>query len=74
MIDNELPLTTHSVLPSGGALAQVSVPMMVLAPGRFSTTKEGPFFSVRIWLSSRVTTSGAPPAPSGTMRRTGLVG
>ena len=53
---------TSSVQPSGGAFTTATVPMLPVAPPRFSTTTD--FFSAASSRSAttRVATSVAPPA------------
>ena len=66
--------TTSSVWPSAAALATASVPVMPFAPGRFSTKNDCPVWTASCCAISRAITSGAPPGPNGTIRRTGRLG
>ena len=54
-------MTTPKVLPSGGALATASVPMMPLAPGLLSISTVWPSRSCSFWPISRAVTSVKPP-------------
>src|SRR4030095_15674269 len=63
-----------SVYPSGGAFAAASVPMMVFAPTRLSTTSCWPHSSASFCPGMRARVSTALPAENGTMRWTGLFG
>src|SRR5437763_3138697 len=62
------------VYPSGGALATVSAPRLVAAPGLFSTTIGWPMRSDIFCPTSRAKKSVPPPAGYGTIRWIGLVG
>src|SRR5688572_18826775 len=63
-----------TVWPSAGERATTSVPMMVLAPGRFSTTTLWPNALPKGTDNARATTSFDPPAGNGTTSRTTLDG
>ena len=63
-----------SVWPSAGARATASVPRMVLAPGRFSTSTGWPKVSAARGAIERLNRSSTPPAGNGTISRTGLDG
>ncbi|MNE66542.1 hypothetical protein D3C80_1620980 [compost metagenome] len=67
-------ITTPNVSPSGAALATMSTPMMLLAPGLFSMTMGWPRAFCRPTCSRRAIWSVKPPAVYGTMMRTGLFG
>ena len=54
------------VAPSGAARATASVPMMVPAPGRVSTTIVGPLARRIASPNNRINTSELPPAGLGT--------
>jgi len=55
-------LVSSSVYPSGGELITACVPMLLPAPGLFSTTKLWPSRSDKRWQIRRDNTSVAPPA------------
>ena len=55
------PTTIASVWPSGGDLTMTSVPMMPLAPGRFSTSTCWPQLSCIFAASCRLMMSVPPP-------------
>ena len=67
-------IASKSVLPSGADFRTSSVPILVLAPGLFSTTNGWPSFSDSACAISRPIMSGEPPAGTVTNRRTGRVG
>src|SRR5256885_1676673 len=67
-------MTTPKVCPSGAALAIWSTPMMLLAPGLFSTMTGWPRAFCRPTCSRRAIWSVKPPAVYGTMMRMGLEG
>jgi hypothetical protein len=67
-------MANSSVPPSGGAFSANSVPILVLAPGRLSTTNGCPSFSDSHCPIKRATMSGEPPAPVATIKRTGRAG
>src|ERR1041384_1785473 len=58
-----------SVLPSGGALAAKAVPMVLPAPGRFSTITFRPSCVPSSALMARAGLSSPPPAENGTTMR-----
>src|SRR5688500_11187286 len=62
------------VWPAGAALAAVSVPLTLPAPGRLSTTMVWPRVSLIFCASRRAIRSVEPPALCGTIRRIGRVG
>ena len=62
------------VCPSGGDLAAISVPVMVLPPARLSTTTCCPQSSVSLVPTVRPIKSLMAPGVKGMMRRTGRVG
>src|SRR5262249_14930249 len=62
------------VYPSGGALRAVSVPILLAAPARFSTTNWRPRRSKSHCAITRATMSVGPPAEKPTMMRTGRAG
>ena len=66
--------TISSVYPSGGARTTSSVPTLLPAPGRFSTTNCWPSRSESHWPTKRATMSVDPPGANGTIKRTGRVG
>jgi len=55
-------------------LATASVPLMLEAPGRFSTVTGWPSASCTLRAVSRAVMSMAPPGGAGTMMRMGLAG
>ena len=55
-------IATSSVWPSGDARTTNSVPILALAPGRFSITNGCTRRSESHWPSKRATISGEPPA------------
>ena len=63
-----------SVYPSGGAFASAVVPMIVLAPARFSTTTGLPPVLVQFCAIVRPSTSTEPPGGKGTMMVIGWSG
>ncbi|MBK8065284.1 MAG: hypothetical protein IPK29_15510 [Betaproteobacteria bacterium] len=64
----------NSVCPSGADLAAASAPIMVLPPGRASTTNDWPSAPDR-WLDTRRAAFSAPaPGGNGMITRTGLFG
>jgi len=67
-------IPTSSVLPSAGALATASVPMLPPAPVRFSTTNGCPMDSCSAAPSVRPTMSGVDPGGNGTTSLTGREG
>src|SRR6185503_6051194 len=70
-----LPIVAmKSVWPSGSARAAASVPIVPLAPARFSTTTGWPQRSARRGARSRATMSVPPPGGNATMIRIGLLG
>src|SRR5262249_20651837 len=66
--------TMPTVWPSAGERATASVPMIVFAPGRFSTTTPWPSALLKGCAIARATTSFDPPAGNGTTSRTTLDG
>src|SRR5258706_9449190 len=66
--------TTSSVWPSAGERATTSVPMMVLPPGRFSTTTVCPRPFARCTASTRLVMSAVPPGGNGTTMRSDFDG
>ena len=67
-------LTSTMVWPSGDALATRSMPMVMPAPGRLSTTTCWPHAVEYLVPSARASGSEPPPVAVGTMKRIGLVG
>ena len=63
-----------TIVPSGAALATMSVPILPLAPGLFSITTLCFDFTCSRSAISRMMMSGVAPAANGTTIRTGLVG
>ena len=59
-------MLTPSVWPSGTAFATAAVPVLPLAPGRFSTTNGWPSLACRRSATMRATLSGVEPAVNGT--------
>ena len=59
-------MLTPSVCPSGAALATAAVPVLPLAPGRFSTTNGLPSFVCKRSATMRAMLSGVDPAVNGT--------
>ena len=55
-------LVSSKVYPSGGELMTVWVPILLPAPGLFSTMNGWPSRSDRRWQIKRESTSVAPPA------------
>src|SRR5581483_6408054 len=51
-----------TVQPSGGAVTTATVPMLPVAPPRFSTKKVLPMDAVSFSATTRLATSVAPPA------------
>src|SRR5882672_3223627 len=66
--------TTSSVWPSAGERATSSVPMMVLPPGRFSTTTVWPRPFAMCIASTRLVMSAVPPGGNGTTMRSDFEG
>src|SRR5882672_9282296 len=62
------------VWPSGGALATISVPITLPAPGRLSTITGWPSAAASFAPTARDKMSAVPPAANVTMIRIGLVG
>src|SRR2546422_9256252 len=62
------------VWPSGGALARISVPITLPAPGRLSAITGWPRAAASFAPTARDKRSVVPPAANGTMIRIGLVG
>src|SRR5262245_50807010 len=62
------------VCPSLGDFAAASAPMIMLAPGRLSTTTGCASVAARFGAIWRARRSDALPGPSGTMKRIGLDG
>src|SRR5215813_592024 len=60
--------------PSGSELATYSAPIMLAAPGRFSTTMLRPHISLRPLATPRLRMSAEPPAANGTTIVTFLAG
>ena len=60
-------MLTPSVCPSGAALAAAAVPVLPLAPARFSTTNGTPSRCCRPSPTMRARLSGVDPAMNGTM-------
>ena len=60
-------MLTPSVCPSGAALATAAVPVLPLAPARFSTIKGCFSLSCRPSATMRARLSGVEPALKGTM-------
>src|SRR6185436_13538077 len=70
-----LPIVAmNSVWPSASAFAATSVPIVPLAPARFSTTTPCPHASWSFAPTTRATMSVPPPGGNATMIFTGLVG
>src|SRR3990172_11268103 len=65
---------SSSVYPSGADLATISVPMIVPAPGRASSTIGWPHASVSFCATGRATTSTGPPGGYGITHRMGFAG
>ena len=65
---------SSSVWPSASACATCCVPMLPLAPGRFSTITCWPRRAASGSATTRALLSATPPGVKGTMMRTGLVG
>src|SRR3984893_16587538 len=65
---------SSSVCPSGGEAITAWVPILLPAPGLFSTTKGWPSRSQRRWQIKRDNTSVAPPEASGTTHSAGCDG
>src|SRR5882672_4778940 len=63
-----------SVYPSAGDLATASWPIVVAAPGRFSTMTGCPSWVASACVTIRVAMSGAPAGAEGTITRIGLDG
>jgi hypothetical protein len=59
-------MLTPRAWPSAAALATAAVPVLPLAPGRFSTTNGCPSLACRRSATMRVSTSGVDPALKGT--------
>src|SRR5262249_23084288 len=68
------PGSNKTVYPSGSDLATYSAPMLLPAPGLFSMNTCWPHIAESLSASMRATISVGPPAATGTMMRTGLVG
>src|SRR5882762_3408328 len=66
--------TTSSVWPSAGERATSSVPMMVLPPGRFSTTTVCPRPFAMCTATTRLVMSAVPPGGNGTTMRSDFEG
>src|SRR5882762_11562619 len=66
--------TTSSVWPSAGERATTSVPMMVLPPGRFSTTTVCPRPFAMCTARMRLVMSAVPPGGNGTTMRSDFEG
>src|SRR5947207_4472945 len=62
------------VWPSGGALATISVPITLPAPGRLSVITGWPSAAASFAPTARDRVSEVPPAANVTMMRIGLVG
>src|SRR6516225_3600261 len=62
------------VYPSGSDRAAYSLPMLLPAPALFSMNTVWPHSAESFSASMRATISVGPPAATGTMMRTGLVG
>src|SRR3954463_8240889 len=60
--------------PSGGDLAQSSMPMLPPAPARLSATNWTPYALVSVSAAKRPMMSVGPPGGKGMITRTGLVG
>src|SRR4029077_820122 len=70
-----LPIVAmNSVWPSGSDFAATSVPIVPLAPARFSTTTPCPQASCSFAPTTLATMSVPPPGGNATMIFTGLVG
>src|SRR5229473_2063910 len=67
-------MTQPKVYPSGAALATASVPIIVPAPGLFSTMTGCFHLSESACAITRAATSFEAPAVAGTMKWTGLLG
>ncbi len=64
--------TNTQLLPSGGALATIAVPMLPEAPGLFSMMMVVPSFCCRPGCTIRAIGSTVPPGGNGTMTRVTL--
>ena len=71
---DHVDIATSSVWPLGVARTTYSVPILALAPGRFSITNGCARRSESHWPSKRATISGEPPAGTVTTTCTGRVG
>jgi hypothetical protein len=63
-----------SVCPSGALFATMSLAMLVVAPGRFSTTNGWPRYSESRGASTRAMMSVPPPGGKPTTTRTARLG
>jgi hypothetical protein len=68
------PGSNKTVYPSGSDFATYSVPRLLPAPGLFSMNTCWPHIAESLSASMRATVSVGPPAATGTMMRTGLLG
>src|SRR6185295_10278606 len=73
LVASTLPIVM-TVYPSGRALTAASVPMVVLPPGRLSTTTCCPHASVSCCPRRRAVKVVLPPGAYGVMKRIGLLG
>jgi hypothetical protein len=67
-------LANSSVWPSGAAFITSMTPILVAAPGMFSTTMVPLRYLASGRCRARPMTSFEPPAANGTMTRIGLLG
>src|SRR4051794_18411743 len=70
----KLGKTTKRVCPSGAERAAISPPIIVLAPGRLSTTAVWPSPLLKCSARIRLVRSAAPPGGKGTTMRIGFDG
>jgi hypothetical protein len=68
------PGSNSKVYPSGSDFATYSVPRLLPAPGLFSMNTCWPHIAESLSASMRATVSVGPPAATGTMMRTALLG
>ena len=73
LVAKVIPLI-NKVCPSGADLATKSVPMLVAAPGLYSTTTGLPKLSCNLFAMARAKMSEVPPGVAGTMILIGLLG
>ena len=73
LVARVIPLI-NKVWPSGADLATKSVPILVAAPGLYSTTTGLPKLSCNLLAMARAKISEVPPGVAGTMILMGLLG